>query len=75
MPIRSYLTEEAAFDAETTRNMGVAFENVCAALNVFNTDEHGRRVIATRIIDLARRGITDSKSLAERVIAEGKLST
>ena len=37
--------------------------------------EHGRRVIATRIIDLARRGITDSKSLAERVIAEGKLST
>jgi hypothetical protein len=53
----------------------VAFENVCAALSIFSADEHGRRVIATRIIDLARRGITDPKSLAERVIAEGKLST
>jgi hypothetical protein len=75
MPIRSYLTEDAAFDAEATRNMGLAFEQACSALNVYNTDEHGRRVIATRIIDLARRGITDPKSLAERVIAEGKLST
>ena len=57
------------------RAHGCGVQHVCAALNVFNTDEHGRRVIATRIIDLARRGITDSKSLAGRVIAEGKLST
>ena len=74
MPIRSYLTEEATFDADTTRDLGRAFEAACTALNVFNNDEHGRRVIATRIIDLARRGMTDPDALTKRVIAEGKLS-
>ena len=73
-PIRSYLDEDAAFDPDATRSMGEAFEATCKALNVFAADEQGRRVIATRIIDLARGGLTDAKALAERVIAEGKLS-
>ena len=55
-------------------SMGKAFEAACKALNVFADDEQGRRVTATGIIDLARGGLTDAEALAERVIAEGKLS-
>jgi hypothetical protein len=73
-PIRSYLDEDAAFDPDVTRSMGEAFEAACKALKVVAADEQGQRVIATRIIDLARGGLTDAEALAERVIAEGKLS-
>jgi hypothetical protein len=44
-------------------------------LNVLPADEHRRPVIATRMIDLARAGMTDADELAQRVIAEGKLCT
>lgn len=38
-----------------------------------STELHGTGLfIATRIIDLARNGVTDAKALSERVIAEVK---
>jgi hypothetical protein len=36
--------------------MSKAFEEACNALQVFAGDEKGREIVATRIIDLARRG-------------------
>ena len=42
-------------------------ERTCTALRV---NGHAREVIATRIIDLARNGIIDTKALSDRVIAE-----
>jgi hypothetical protein len=73
-PIRSYLDEDAAFDSEATRAMGQAFEQACAALNVAGDDKRGRRVIAARIIDLARAGLTEARALRDRVLDEASRS-
>jgi hypothetical protein len=49
--------------------MSKALEDACKALHI-NGQVHDREVIATRIIDLARTGVIDTKALSERVIAE-----
>jgi len=54
--------------------MSKAFEDACNALQVFAGDEKGREIVATRIIDLARNGLTDPRALRDRVIAEARLS-
>ena len=72
MPIRSYLTEEAAFDREAIHNMDEAFEHVCESLDLPPDDEQGRRIIATRIIDLARTGILDAEALRDTILQEAK---
>jgi hypothetical protein len=74
MPIRAYLNGVTAFEPEAVAAMGRALERACKELEIFADDEDGRRVIAVRIIDLARSGVVDADALAERVIAEGKLS-
>lgn len=72
MPIRRYLEEDnAVFDPDAIEAMSEALEQACAALHV-NGHLHDREVIATRILDLARNGITDAETLSERVIAETK---
>lgn len=45
----------------------------CAALRVFAGDQNGREIIATRIIDLARKGIIDPAALHKRVLTEGRV--
>jgi hypothetical protein len=49
--------------------MSDALERACHALSV-NGHLRRREVIAARIIDLARNGVTDAKALSERVVAE-----
>ena len=44
--------------------MSDAFEQACIALNIPPGDVRGREVIAMRIIDLARRGVTDRRRCA-----------
>jgi hypothetical protein len=51
--------------------MSKALQEACTALHI-NGQIHNREVIATRIIDLARNGVTDAKTLSERVVAETK---
>jgi hypothetical protein len=70
MPIRSFLQESAAFDDKTTAAIVEAFEDACVALQVI--DKHGRAVIATRIIDLARAGVVDVNLLRDRIIKEAQ---
>ena len=67
MPIRRYLKDQAAFEPEAIQAMSDALERTCTARRV---NGHAREVIATRIIDLARNGIIDTKALSDRVIAE-----
>ena len=74
MGIHVHLDGNANFEPEAVHQMGRAFDKACIALNVFAGDEYGRRVIATRIIDLARSGMTDADALANRVLAESKLA-
>lgn len=70
--IRSHLPDSASFEPEAVIAMSTAFEEACSALQVFAGDENGRRIIATRIIDLARSGTIDADALRERVIREAK---
>jgi hypothetical protein len=71
MPIRQYFKDEAAFEPEAIQAMSDALERTCTALHV-NGHALDREIIATRIIDLARNGISDAKALSDRVIAETK---
>jgi hypothetical protein len=69
MPIRQYLEDHSAFDPDAIKVMSDALERACHALSV-NGHLRRREVIAARIIDIARNGVTDAKALSERVVAE-----
>ena len=57
------------FDPEITNAMSVAFDDVCQTLKV-NGNVREREVIATRIIELARRGERNPAQLRDRVLRE-----
>ena len=67
MPIRRYLNDKAIFDQAAIEAMSAALDRVCAELRV-SGDDRDREIIAVRIIDLARQGVVDAKTLANRVI-------
>ena len=74
MPLRSHLNRGASFDADATNAMGRAFEEVCGALQLPILDIAARLVIAVRIIDLARSGVTDASVLRDRILEEARTS-
>ena len=70
--IHSHLDNQSVFEPEALRVMSEAFHETCNALQIFAGDEHGRQVIATRIIDLAGSGVIDARALRERVLMEAR---
>jgi hypothetical protein len=70
--IHCYLEKPAAFEPEALREMSQAFQDACNALGIFAGDEHGRQVIAARIIDLASAGVIDAAALRDRVLKEAR---
>jgi hypothetical protein len=56
------LIEGAAFDPETTRLMGLAYEQACLTLDAGNVA--ARELVAKRIIEAARRRERDVTKLA-----------
>ena len=74
MPISTHLAEQCAFEPEAINAMSKAFDQACASLKIFDGDERGREVVATRIVDLARSGVIDAKALGDRVITEARVS-
>ena len=58
MPIR--LIQEASFDPETTRLLGLAYERACENVT---PDVTIREALAKRIIEAARRGERDLEKL------------
>ena len=70
--IPSHLENQIVFEPEALRVMSQAFHDACNALQIFDGDEHGRRVIATRIIDLASTGVIDVAALRDRVLREAR---
>lgn len=68
--ILSHIETQNAFEPEAIRVMSEAFHDACNALQIFAGDEHGRQVIATRIIDLASTGVIDANALRDRVLME-----
>ena len=70
--IPAHLESQIVFKPEALRVMSQAFHDACNALQVFDGDEHGRQVIATRIIDLASTGVIDAAVLRDRVLLEAR---
>jgi hypothetical protein len=58
------------FQPETIHDMSVALERVCAALGLTLHDDPATRLVATKIVETAERGITDSDTIAKLVLKE-----
>ena len=70
--IDSHLEVQTVFEPEALHEMSRAFQDACNALHIFAGDEHGRQIIATRIIDLAGSGVIDAQALRDRVLMEAR---
>ena len=64
MPITPFLNG-ARFDPEDKRVLGVAFEMVCIALRIGDSDDGVKQAIATKIIELAKSGERNPDTLCE----------
>jgi hypothetical protein len=65
-----YVKDPSVFGPEATHAMSVAFDDVCRALDVPHAANSARETIATRIIELARRGERNADRLRDRVMTE-----
>ena len=61
--------KDGAFDHNDITAMSIALDDVCKALNL-KDDNSAREIMATRIIDLARRGERNPTRLRDRVLHE-----
>ncbi len=55
MPIRPFLNGRQ-FDPETLRILGLAFEQVCIALQVETSDDDVKQAIANKVIEFDKAG-------------------
>jgi len=64
---------EDAFDPKDVAAMAAALDDVCKILSL-NGDSSARETIAVRIIELAKAGMRDPKSLRDRVLHEAAMA-
>lgn len=69
MPITPF-PNDARFDPETTRVIGVALEMTCLALRTGDCDDGVREAIAIKIIELAKTGERNPDVLCERALKD-----
>jgi hypothetical protein len=69
MSIRPYLQGQA-FDPDTVRAMGVAFENACKELGIVANHDAVTKIVARAVIDMAQRGFRDEDGLTAAVMQE-----
>jgi hypothetical protein len=71
MPIRPFLADQP-FEPEAIQQMSLALETVCAKLNLTLSDDPATRLVASKIIELAQRGVRDAPSLSSMTLKEFK---
>jgi hypothetical protein len=71
MPITPYLVGQA-FEPEAIRQMSLALESVCDTLNLRLTDDPNTQLVASKIIELAQRGMRDAPTLSAMTLKEFK---
>jgi hypothetical protein len=69
MPIRPFLAGQA-FEPEIIRQMSLALETVCEKLELNLTDDPATRLVASKIIQLAQRGVRDATTLSEMTLKD-----
>jgi len=71
MPITPFLVGQA-FEPEGIRQMSLALETVCETLRLRLTDDPNTRLVASKIIELAQRGVRDAPTLSAMTLKEFK---
>jgi hypothetical protein len=71
MPISPFLAAQA-FEPELIRQMSLALESVCETLELSLTDDPNTRLVASKIIELAQRGVRDAPTLSAMTLKEFK---
>ena len=71
MPVRPFLAGQA-FEPELIRQMSVALENVCEKLKLNLTDDPATRLVASKIIEFAQRGVRDAPRSSAMTLQEFK---
>jgi len=71
MPIRPFLAGQA-FEPELIWQMSLALESVCEKLELSSTDNPNTRLVASKIIELAQRGVRDASTLSAMTLKELK---
>jgi len=69
MPIKPFLAGEA-FQPELVREMSLTLESVCQKLGLRLTDDQTTRLVASKIIELAQRGVRDAPTLSAMTLKE-----
>jgi hypothetical protein len=69
MPIQPFLAGQA-FAPEIIRQMSIALETVCEKLGLNLTDDPATRLVASKIIELAQRGVRDAATLSEMTLKD-----
>ena len=71
MPITPYLAGQA-FEPEPIREMSLTLQTVCDTLAPRLTDDANTRLVASKIIELAQRGVRDEATLSAMTLEEFK---
>jgi hypothetical protein len=71
VPIRPFLAGQA-FEPEVIRQMSLALETICGKFGMKLADDPATRVVASKIIELAQRGVRDAPTLSELTLKELK---
>jgi hypothetical protein len=71
VPITPYLAGQA-FEPELIREMSLALQSVCDALKLRLTDDPNTRLVASKIIELAQRGVREAATLNTMTLKEFK---
>jgi hypothetical protein len=71
MPIRPFLAGQA-IEPELIREMSLALESVCETLGLSLRDDPNTRLVASKIIELAQRGIKDAATLNAMTLKDFK---
>jgi hypothetical protein len=71
MPIRPFLASQV-FEPDLIREMSLALETVCQKLDLTMADDPNTRLVASKIIELAQRGVRDAATLSTMTLKEFK---
>jgi hypothetical protein len=71
MPIHPFLAGQA-FEPDMIREMSLALESVCKTLKLGLIDDPNTRLVASKIIELAQRGVRGAATLSQMALKEFK---
>lgn len=69
MPITPFLAGQA-FEPDVIREMSLALQTICGKLELKLTDDANTRLVASKIIELAQRGVRDAPTLSAMTLKE-----